>query len=60
MGKLGEKQLAAVMAAILEVTGAKNLLELEERAVTVTKEQRREAYDIAGVGWEDYEDSKLH
>ena len=60
MSKLGEKQSAAVMASVLEITGAKNLLELEERAVQVTKEQWREAYDIAGVGWEDYEDSKLH
>jgi hypothetical protein len=60
MSKLTEAQVAAVMAAILEVTGGQSLIELEKQGKAVTKEQWRAAYDIAGVPWEDYEEPKLH
>ena len=59
MPELSEAQVAAVMAAILEVTGSKDLQELSSRG-GATMEQWREAYDIAGVPWEDYEDPKLN
>ena len=59
MPELSEAQVAAVMAAILEVTGSKDLLELSSRG-GATMEQWREAYDIAGVPWADYEESKLN
>ena len=59
MPELSEVQTAAIMAAILEVTGSKDLLELSSRG-GATMEQWREAYDIAGVPWEDYELPKLN
>ena len=60
MKKLSETQVSAVMAAILEVTGAGNLAELDRSGKVPTKEQWREAYDLAGVPWEDYEEPKLN
>ena len=53
MPELSEAQVAAVMAAILEITGSKDLQELSSRG-EATMEQWREAYDIAGVPWADY------
>jgi N-acyl-L-homoserine lactone synthetase len=47
--ELTQAQLAAVMAAILKVTGASLITEIG----TVTKEQWREAFEIAGVPWKD-------
>ena len=57
--ELSQAQTVAIMAAILEVTGSKDLLELSSRG-GATMEQWREAYDLAGVPWEDYEEPKIH
>jgi hypothetical protein len=40
-------QVAAILRAILKVTGARNAKELN--TLNVTKERWREAYDLAGV-----------
>jgi hypothetical protein len=55
MSEITGEQFAAVMAAILEVTGARNLAQLEARHVT--KEQWRKAYEIADVPWSDYDEN---
>jgi hypothetical protein len=52
--ELSEAELDAVMAAILQITSSKNLTEFEAKQPP-TEEQWREAYAIAGMGWEDYE-----
>jgi hypothetical protein len=51
--ELSQAQLAAVMAAILRVTGASKITEIGD----VTKEQWREAFEIAGVPWQDYDEN---
>jgi hypothetical protein len=55
--ELTDAQVAAIMAAILKITGAGSLLELGSRETAVTKEQWREAYEIAGVPWTDYNEN---
>jgi hypothetical protein len=52
---LSAPQVAAIMAAILEVTGARDMVELG--TVNVSKEQWQEAYKIAGVPWTDYSEN---
>jgi hypothetical protein len=55
--ELTQAQLAAVMAAILKVTGAEHITEIG----FVTKEQWREAFEIAGVPWKDEDENwKTH
>jgi hypothetical protein len=51
MKELTQAQAFAIIAAILDVTGAKNLAELAEKEPT--KEQWREAYKRAGVPYLD-------
>jgi hypothetical protein len=46
--ELTEGQFLAIMAAILRVTGAKNLGQMSR----ATEAQWREAYELAGVLWE--------
>jgi hypothetical protein len=60
MKKLTGAQVAAVMEAILGVTGSPSLMAMESKGRAVTKKQWREAYDLAGVPWEDYEEPTLH
>ena len=54
MSDLTEDQVSAIMAAMQKLTGARNMKELITKHVP-TKEQWREAYDIAGVPWQDFE-----
>ena len=57
--ELSEAELAAVMAAILQITGSKSLTEFETQHLPTT-EQWHEAYAIAGVPWEDYDGETRH
>ncbi len=56
--ELSEAELAAVMAAILQITCSKSLTEFETKHLPTT-EQWHEAYAIAGVPWEGYEEPIL-
>ena len=53
-----EAELAAVMVAILQITRSKSLTEFETKHLP-TPEQWHEAYAIAGVAWEGYEEPIL-
>jgi hypothetical protein len=59
MTDLTEGQVSALLLALQKVTGARNMKELVTKHAP-TKEQWREAYDLAGVPWEDYELSRLN
>ena len=53
--ELSEPELIAVIEAILQITGSKNLTEFETNHPP-TQQQWHEAYAIAGIPWEDYEE----
>lgn len=59
VSELSESELIAVMAAILQITGSKNLTEFEAKPPP-TPEQWYEAYAMAGIPWEDYEGPTLN
>ena len=54
-GTITVLQVAAILEAILEITGARGANDLN--IIKVTKEQWREAYGIAGVPWTSYEEA---
>ena len=56
--ELSEAELTAVMAAIVQITCPKSLTEFGIKHLPTT-EQWHEAYAIAGVPWEDYEEPTL-
>jgi hypothetical protein len=56
-GTITVLQVAAILEAILEVTGARDAKELN--TLNVTKEQWREAYEVAGIPWTKCEDALL-